>query len=814
MLCIPKEYATSFKQAIESNKIDVDELAAMNSGERLAFIKKSFSDAQMKKTSEVTGKETEFLDTFQKAEIDELANKFNRGFEQRMVVSSKKGKLQNRIAELEDVIASGLDGDELTSAKQELDELQAKVVARQQQVLKSFLDRELSRTPKSRRKDMIDKVKSVRHMLTPTEKQAFLEDLVAQKMGLAITEESAKQIAKLADEMEVAQRTLDTMYEKTTAEAGEAFRKLPDTVARKADAEKLTGAAKEKMLKDLEHDEVLFHNNVFEGKLRLDGTPTTKAEYMMRYKELTNLGLKQRAMLDYVGSIEDALLNPKFADVIATEGAYGKFQQTALFGAQKALDTFGLAKSLVGTGDMSVLFIQGFKQFITHPILWTKNVRKVAGGMYRVFKDAERLADTGVTGFRALDNKEMAILKAEIAASPNGLNGKYKALGNDAGLGVGREEQFPSSLPEQLPTFMGRAFKSFEYGFNAMSLRMRKDLADIVIDQVERQGADLLNDNKLAEQLGLFVGASTGRGAPLGFSKLGGKTEEILNKAFFSPRFVGSLFYTPYSLARFLFDAKNPVSKIAAKENAKLIIGAAVFMALLDLVSRTTGGQGVDWKPDSKTFGHLKVGDYSFDLTGGHSSLVSLVGRMWTIRDFGQQWDSKLGIYRDVAWGTSATDSLAQFFANKLSPGMALMRDFIRGYHFGEEELSWGNAVYSIMVPLSIQTYLENDNPSYAEGLALLLANGIGLTSKEMTITPMSKDWRALKAANPDAYKQAKREMNDMLWQEIEEIRSNPSFQKLPEDEQYKYIQKVSRKIQTNSIDKYLDKYNVTVPKE
>lgn len=800
--CVPIAIANKIK-----SKIDADTFANLNTADRKKILKDIFSEANNSvKVKPLTN-----------AELDELVFKFNRGFEERIITSSRD--LQSVIAKQEEIIANPNSSKAAVSrAKTTLADLtgsREKLLKRQKQLLKNYLERELNRIPKPAQKPTFQKVEEMNFLLDPKDKQLFLEDLVAQKFGFGVTTEMRETLFKLSKESAESQTALRQSYNDISVRAKEIFYKRPDVSSRVKEIEKMPdGSGKKELLANIELEANQLADQVFDGVLDINGKPLSKVESRKIQSERIRQGIKTQRLIDFISAADRYTEQIKFSDIKAADGFIEKYPLALKMLGDGFLELTGSLKGIVASIDVSLLLRQGWHVLLTNPRTWQKGVGTslqesfdlawVGGRKTRDGLEAKGLLNE----FKGLDltNTHHLEVRAEIASRANALNGKYQASVNGYMLDVLKEETFPVSLPNKIPV-AGRAFAASEHFFNAQSLRWRANLADEFIRQAERKGVDVF-DRKIADELGLVVGAMTGRGLPFGARFLEGNAEgfqKVMNYTFFSPRFVGSRFYTYRAIPDFFLDPTNYAKKVGARYAAQSVLTDLGLMVMVHTITKAIWGEnsGVDFKPDSATFGHIKGENFAFDLTGGHQSFVTLAGKLTNLRE-GVRYNSKLGIYESESYGSSAVNALIEFYVNKTSPAGSAIKDIINGYSFGGEELSATDFMYNLLVPLTIQSPIEAWKTSnWSDALLIGMGEAVGVTSKDLRIRPLSTEWKALKEADPASYNQAVIELNKVLFPEIQRLRKDKDFQKLPREEQDKEIKKVANRINKATIGKY-----------
>ena len=383
--------------------------------------------------------------------------------------------------------------------------------------------------------------------------------------------------------------------------------------------------------------------------------------------------------------------------------AWEKFKKDIQDPNKAALELAGVAKSAKATLDNSALLRQGWKVAITHPKIWSKSALKS-------FVD---IAQT-------LRGKEvMDVVMADILSREN-IN---KAIKDKLDIGV-VEEAYPASAAlEKIPVF-GRLHKASEVAYTAFQRRTRADLYDYYTDLATKSG--------LKETVGLGIGrlvnSLTGRGS-LGKYEVAGKA---LNNVFFSPKLLKSHIDV---LTAHLGD-KN-MSSFAKKQAAinllKIISGGA---AILTTANALMPGS-VEFDPRSANFGKIKIGNTRFDVTGGMSSVVTLMSRLVPTLNNG-----KLGFYTKSSstnriyplnsgkFGAPAgTDMIYNFFENKLAPATSVVKDLWKGQTFQGEKPTLKNEAINLLEPLPITTYKElKDDPNSANILLGMIADMLGIS--------------------------------------------------------------------------------------
>ena len=637
-----------------------------------------------------------------------------------------------------------------------------------------------------------------------------------------------------------------------------------------------------RQMKDLDLEANEFARKVMMGEIDEAGKPLSKAERKKLETARVAEGYKATRMLEFVSEIKDmaeqGLLQGKTAKQIelgliddlgaGEKEAVGMLKSMGTFTKNKwrekvtlstdigptgqarnfirfmgavAYQVLGGTKGIVASFDFSYLFRQGWQTMFTDPKIWAKNAKRSIGSMRETFtpKTKKWFEERGITEVSSMSDADFArltrankdkyvlrLIRAEIQSRPNAVLGKYDLPSNKMGLNIFNEEQFPSTWPRELPAGAGKIFQATETGFTGMSLRMRADLADSLFYQLEKAGVNIY-DQKIADELGLLVGAMTGRGHPFGVRALEREKDiaDFLNVTIFSPRFVGSQFHTVAAIPKYLWDPKNPVKALSAKKAAIAIAGGAATMASLHMITRMFWGDeaGVDFNTGSRNFGYLKFPNgIAYDLTGSHGSVIALAGRLadsWGSE--GMQYDARLGIYLPQQFNVDTIDILTEFFLNKTSPAGTLVKDIVNGHQFGDESLMSPSLLMNLFIPLTVQNVVEVsevgiqmdglmpevyglDSPDVAAALLFFVAEMVGISAKEVQMSPNSKDFKMIREASPDAYNKARTEFNEEVRETVTRLRNDKEFQKLPPEEQYRTIKLESDRIKREIPDKYI----------
>lgn len=377
----------------------------------------------------------------------------------------------------------------------------------------------------------------------------------------------------------------------------------------------------------------------------------------------------------------------------------------------KAINDAGSqAKGIKASLDNSAIFRQGWRPMMTNPLIWGKNA-------------AESFSNLGNTILKG--EAVMNEVKADLVSRPNA------KLYKKEGLAIGNlEEAFPSTAPEKIPV-LGRLYKASETAYTAFLYKTRADIFDKYVEIAKKMGAD-------TKGIGRVINSLTGRGELGRFEP----AADAANNIFFSPRFEKS------KIDMFTMHIPDKkVGKFARKQaianTIKIIGGTAAVLAIANWISPGS----VEWDPRSKNFGKIKIGNTTYDVTGGISGLATLVASiaMQSTKDIttGEIKPLNSGKYGDkTSW-----DILIDYGEGKLSPPAALVRDVLTGIDYEGNKVTPQSALVNLYAPLPITDAIKQfeNNENDANALLNILLNGVGLTAN--TRIPKAKGFDL---KNPD----------------------------------------------------------------
>ncbi len=505
-----------------------------------------------------------------------------------------------------------------------------------------------------------------------------------------------------------------------------------------------------------------------------------------------NYGVSKVLYENYVSELKGE--GEPFKEVV--KGRVQEFKNTAEGNVGKAVVDLGKdalkalndnAVGLVASVDNSFLGRQGLKTLFTHPSAWWD-------GAKGSFIDA----------YKTMGGKNtMDALMADVYSSPNYLNGAYK----DAGIIAQNEEQFPTSLPEQIPG-IGRVFKASEVAFKGSALRMRKDLYDLVSEMQTTNGVDMA-DVTNRKGLGTVINSLTARGK---WGKYG--ESPIVKLVLWAPRMLKG------NLDILTAHAGQDIPKFAKVEARWNLFKIAVSIATILGIAKAINKNSVEPDPTSSNWGKIMVNDTkisriigvlsdfvgissnsqngktTYDVTGGLNSVVTAIARQLPKSLGGGATKSTVtGIKNDFGSGfgqTSRFDAIIDFFTGKTTPLAKTVVDFAKGQNFKGQKPTLLNEMPGLFIPISIQNIL-----------------GIGGSQggTDWTQNPGAELQAFQKQVGDEKFKKANDEYNKEVQRKTKILIENIRFKELSEDDKKKAITQLKSDVKDTIFKNYGFKY-------
>lgn len=417
--------------------------------------------------------------------------------------------------------------------------------------------------------------------------------------------------------------------------------------------------------------------------------------------------------------------------------------------------------ALVASLDNSFLGRQGLKTLMTHPTVWWK-------GASNSFKD--------IAGTLGGKNMKDALL-ADIYSKENYINGNYDL----AKILPKTEEQYPANLPGRIPG-LGRAFKASEVAFEGSAMRMRTGLYDLISQIAEKNGVDVSEKYQI-ESMGKMINSLTARGA---LGKVG--ESPAVKLIFWAPRMLKANWdvltaHTGQDLSPF-------ARKQAAINLVKIVVTSATIMTLANAIK--PGSAETD--PRSSNFGKIKIGNTTFDYTGGAGSLLVLAARQ--IMNSTKSTSTGLVSPFGTAFGQqSRFDTLIDFMTGKTTPPVGAIIAMLKGSTPTGQKATATNVLGNIVTPISLQNALQlKDDHSAAAVLGVLL-DTIGLNTN--TYVAGATDWTQNPGVELQAFQKkvgdtkftaANTTYNQQVKTWLTSVKQNPVYIKLTPEEKQRVI--------------------------
>lgn len=434
---------------------------------------------------------------------------------------------------------------------------------------------------------------------------------------------------------------------------------------------------------------VELHNNMTEAKARME-TGGNRLEY----------GAAKVAFENYAAALKGSEATIK--DMLRARGE--EFKTTWKENKAKATlditkDTIGAITdnsiAMVASLDNSFLGRQGLKTLMTHPSAWWP-------GAKASFADFAKT----IGGQAAKD-----AMLADIYSRPNFVNGEYQR----AKIISGKEEQFPTTLPERVPG-IGRVFKASEAAFSGSAMRMRTDLYDLLSTKAKENGVDMTIKSN-AESLGKLINSLTARGQ-WGVRGEGAAIKLVM----WAPKMLKANIDV---LTAHNFGA-GLESKFARKEAAVNLLKIVTETAAIMTIANAIVPGSAETDPRSTDFGKIKIGDTRFDISGGASSVVVLASRLSTL----SSKSSQTGLVTKYGTGfgeRTAFDALIDFMVNKTTPAAGVVVTWLKGKDRDGEKFTWGSAAQRAYIPIAIQNFMKMKDDITADKLVGAIVDLVGI---------------------------------------------------------------------------------------
>lgn len=665
-----------------------------------------------------------------------------------------------------------------------------RIYSETEDLLSDYITRELKHVPKKVKANLTERLmtfgkmenvldgegnvigkKLEKSFLDPNDGDAFLDELVAHKIGAHIEPETAERLLKFAEKAQTLRADIAKVIEDIAGGNVDKLEKLNSVKVVYGTRGNI------KPIKGYNIDDL---NRLSEARLAFG-----RADYDVK---------------SYIESV----IKEKAKGVPLPDGVVPKIDYFAT-GSLKAVGS--VTKAINATFDNSLFGRQGWKTLLMEPGAWGPNFVKSWVDIPKTWgdlKESRRLIDTEGKPTEFFYENVMRETHAEIVSRPNSLRGAYRAAANEYGINVTGEELFPQLFEYAGGTKREKIFgnvvvnvpvrihKGFENAFSAGALRMRADLADAMIARVERNGLNAMDKN-IANALGTFVSSVTGRGELGRLSVIGNELGTVL----FSPRFFKSQIDTilqPYELAA----RKGSFANIPKEVRNEILLKYARYGASnVGLLAAMHGAGLTDLDPRSDAFGYLVIGDRKYDMTGGARGFLAFMSRLYTSER--KNFTTGAISDREDMFGYSKSDEIGAFIEGKMSPltSASFKIFFGDGTNFSGYDIdprngldSTKNLIKDLMIPITLNQWssmVSSEEPSLIQGM---MAEFVGIGNSVQVNRPGYGKWSELLNADKDQYEKAVKEYNDELWKIVRKGRNSSTVKKMSEEEMSEYYQK------------------------
>jgi hypothetical protein len=386
-------------------------------------------------------------------------------------------------------------------------------------------------------------------------------------------------------------------------------------------------------------------------------------------------------------------------------------------------------------------------------------------------------------------NRSDAMMRAtmvDIYRQPNYINGKYSASRDGYGMGITKEEAFPSNLPGRVPG-IGRFFHASENAFNTTALTLRKEMANTYIDYMEKIGKDVY-DPEIANGLSRLVLSSTGRG-PLGRLGVFGKE---LNAMFFSVRFWSALLDT-MTLNQAGVMAPE-VRRLAAKEGLKMYASLASLYGLYYI----TNPDSVSWLKEggirSSDFGRIKItNNIQIDPTGGMAGHVRVMAQFlsgWKYNGKDYTW-----VDLDEDFNDSRGKVALNYVTGKGSPFARAIAESATGKKFGDEKTNTFWAFLDAATPITSELVVEELQKGQPDAMLAILLEAFGVSPYPTTMGGFGNRWLEIKEKvnDPGTFYELTKEYTDNYQVRANQLKNSRQWERMNDEDRKKELEKIKR---------------------
>jgi len=293
------------------------------------------------------------------------------------------------------------------------------------------------------------------------------------------------------------------------------------------------------------------------------------------------------------------------------------------------------------------------------------------------------------------------------------------------------EEAFPTDIQfiDKVP-LVGKGYRASEYAFTGTAHYMRYKLAQKYIAIMKATGVDLTDKVQL-EAVGQMINSLTARGNTGGSQKPG-----LVNAIIWSPKMIMGHINV---LTDPLIGKTSFVRKQAGYNLLKIMGGIVSIQAIANAVKPGSA----ETNPLSSDWGKIKVGNTTFDYTGGLGGIVTLAARlsplligkppMYKDRATGEIKEINTGEYGSM----NGMDLLYNFLENKTSPFAGEVVAHLKGETRDKQRPTVPKSLMNMYVPFPAKTGNELlSDPNSANFIASMILDSFGFSSNTYSNDP------------------------------------------------------------------------------
>jgi hypothetical protein len=386
--------------------------------------------------------------------------------------------------------------------------------------------------------------------------------------------------------------------------------------------------------------------------------------------------------------------------------------------------------------------------------------------------------------------------EADYLSRENNLNGEYKT----AGIIPKTEEQFPTELPSRVPV-LGRVYTAAQDAFTNSALRSRVDLYDFYKRLGEKNVVKW--DTAQVKDVGTFINALTSRGT---LPKIA--DSPIVKLVLWAPRMLKA----NWDVLTVHTATGGLETSFARKQAAINLVQVIATSAAIIKIANSIKPGSAETDPRSTNFGKIKIGNTTFDYTGGAGSLIVFVVR-WIS---GESKSSTTGVvtkFSSEYGATSRFDVLINFLEGKTTPVAGAVIDWMKGRNFQGQKPDLANTAFNTFTPIMVQNALQLKDEHSTEAVLGVLLDGLGINAN--TYVPTT-DWSQSTGVELQAFKN---QVGDKLFKVANDkynkrvndwligIKLNPQFSTLSDTDKQKVITKKKSEIKDAIFKEYDFRY-------